>query len=182
MVCLNHQVPVLHLLDFRRVSAWNWHCQGAGGRRWEAADETSSILHIFQTKMLRLSHAECNTWQPVMYWWSPHWDQDLGLLLSLSCVLRSKEMLFWLFLSLLFSCSIMSNFFNAMDYSPPGSSVHGISRQECWSGNRNAGEALNDNNDHHAIINYPPRLTIILYYHLMPNISVFMIGLFPIKT
>ena len=58
----------------------------------------------------------------------------------------------------------------------------GFPRQECWSGNRNAGEALNDNNDHHAIINYPPRLTIILYYHLMPNISVFMIGLFPIKT
>ena len=29
------------------------------------------------------------------------------------------------------SCPILCN---PMDYSPPGSSVHGFSRQECWSG------------------------------------------------
>ena len=32
-----------------------------GDRRWEAKDESSFILHILQMKMLRLSHAECNT-------------------------------------------------------------------------------------------------------------------------
>ena len=31
-------------------------------------------------------------------------------------------------------CSVISNFCNTMDYSPPGSSVRGISRQVYWSG------------------------------------------------
>ena len=107
-------------------------------------------------KMLRLSHAECNTWQPVVYWWSLHRDQDLGLLLSLSCVLRSKEMLFWL-LSLSFSCSVMSNSFSTPRTTGCQAPLSmGFPRQEYWSGNRNVGEDLNDNNDYHAIINSSP--------------------------
>ena len=31
-------------------------------------------------------------------------------------------------------CSVMSNSWHHMDCHPPGSSVHGISRQEYWSG------------------------------------------------
>ena len=34
----------------------------------------------------------------------------------------------------LYSCSVMSNSCNPVDSSPPDSSVHGISRQECWHG------------------------------------------------
>ena len=66
-------------------------------------------------------------------------------------------MLFWLLLSLLFSHSIMSN-----SFSMPWTIVcqaplsMGFLKQEYWSGNRNAGEYLNDNSDHHAIIILTP--------------------------
>ena len=32
------------------------------------------------------------------------------------------------------TCSVVSDSLRPMDYSPPGSSVHGFSRQEYWSG------------------------------------------------
>ena len=33
-----------------------------------------------------------------------------------------------------YACSVRSDFCDPMDCNPPGSSVHGISRQEYWSG------------------------------------------------
>ena len=93
-----------------------------------------TLVHKLYMLLLLLSHFSCfNSEQPhrgqptrlLCPWDSPGKNTGVGCHFLLQCIkVKSKT-------EVVQSCLTLSD---PMDCSPPGSSVHGISRQEYWSG------------------------------------------------